>query len=116
MPSLKQYSDAMAGRVLDDVIVDVPPLNHSSKENLPYVDQKPQILYRRLIAATTDPGDWVLDPFSGSGTTLAAAEELGRRWVGIDLWDGGGSTTQGRMPKGVDVVVWETPPIRTDSS
>lgn len=64
---------------------DIPPLNSQAKERLGYPTQKPLALLRRIIDATSDPGDVILDPFCGCGTTLHAAEELGRRWIGIDV-------------------------------
>ena len=56
----------------------------SGKEKTGYPTQKPLGILRRMIQASTQPGDWVLDPFAGSGTTAAAARELGRRSVSID--------------------------------
>ena len=60
----------------------------SAKERLGYPTQKPLALYERIIHASSNPGDVVLDPFAGCATTCVAAERLGRQWVGIDLWDG----------------------------
>lgn len=65
-------------------ILRVPSLKGSSKEKIGHPAQKPLSLIKQLIAASSRPGDWVLDPFLGSGTTAAAAEQLGRRWMGID--------------------------------
>ena len=56
-------------------------------ERTGYPTQKPLKLYERIIAASSNPGDVVLDPFAGCATTPIAAERLGRRWVGIDLWE-----------------------------
>ena len=58
------------------------------KQNTGYPTQKPLELYERIIKASSNPGEFVLDPFCGCATTPVAAERLGRRWVGIDLWDG----------------------------
>ena len=63
---------------------DIPSLNNMAKERTGYPTQKPLALYERIIAASTNEGDIVLDPFCGSGTTLLAAQRLGRRWVGVD--------------------------------
>ena len=52
---------------------------------LGYPTQKPLALLERILAASSNPGDVVLDPFCGCGTTIAAAEKLGRRWIGIDI-------------------------------
>jgi DNA modification methylase len=60
-------------------------INQASRERLGYPTQKPQLLLERIILASSNPGDVVLDPFCGCGTTIAAADKLKRRWVGIDL-------------------------------
>jgi DNA modification methylase len=66
-------------------ILSVPSLKGASKEKCGHPSQKPLELISKLIACSTAPGDIVLDPFLGSGTTAVAAEELGRRWIGIEL-------------------------------
>jgi DNA modification methylase len=83
---IRRYLDeAMQyGRPVDDVW-DIDKLNNSSKEALGYPTQKPLALLRRIIQASSNPGDIVFDPFCGCGTSVAAAEELGRSWVGIDV-------------------------------
>lgn len=65
-------------------IIRVPSLKGSSKEKWGHPSQKPEELVKKLIACSTDPGDIVLDPFLGSGTTAYAAAELGRNWIGIE--------------------------------
>ena len=67
------------------MILDVPPLSAHSKEKLGFPTQKRMALIERFIRATTNPGDIVLDPFCGCGTTLEAAHRLDRQWVGIDV-------------------------------
>ncbi len=64
---------------------DIPPVRNVSKERLGYPTQKPLALMERIIKASSNPGDIVLDPFCGCGTTLHAAETLGRKWIGIDI-------------------------------
>lgn len=64
---------------------DIGFISPTAKERLGYPTQKPLALLRRIIEASSNPGDLVLDPFCGCGTTVHAAEELGRRWVGIDI-------------------------------
>ena len=64
---------------------DIPILRPNAKERLGYPTQKPLGLLERIIEASSKPGDLVLDPFCGCGTTIAAAEGLGRRWAGIDI-------------------------------
>nr|WP_246386167.1 DNA methyltransferase [Armatimonas rosea] len=68
-----------------DVWTDIDRINQSAKERLGYPTQKPLALLRRIIEASSNPGDVVLDCYCGCGTTVHAAHELGRRWVGIDI-------------------------------
>jgi DNA modification methylase len=63
----------------------VDMVGRTSRERTGYPTQKPEALLERIILAASDPGDMVLDPFCGSGTTLAVAQKLGRRWMGIDI-------------------------------
>jgi site-specific DNA-methyltransferase (adenine-specific) len=63
----------------------IPFLNPKARERVGYPTQKPILLLERIIAIATDPGDCVLDPFCGSGTTLVAAKLLGRDYIGIDI-------------------------------
>lgn len=85
VPRLKRYLDEQRGLPLDDVWTDIPPLNSQAQERLGYPTQKPEALLERIIAASSNPGDVVLDPFCGCGTAIAAAQKLGRRWIGIDI-------------------------------
>ena len=85
VPQLKRYLDEQRGRPLDDVWIDISPLNSQAKERLGYPTQKPEALLERIISASSNPGDVVLDPFCGCGTAIAAAQKLGRRWIGIDI-------------------------------
>ena len=66
-------------------VFDIPTTCNGMGEKTPHPTQKPEELLRKIVLASSKPGDWVLDPFSGSGTTLVAAEQLGRRWLGCDL-------------------------------
>jgi DNA methylase len=86
MPRVKRYLDEAPGIPKLDVITDIRPLNNVSAERVGYPTQKPVELAQRLIAATSDGGDLVLDAFLGSGTTAVAAQTLSepRRWIGID--------------------------------
>jgi len=84
VPRLKQYLDEREGRPLQSIWQDVSPVQFSSAENANYPTQKPEALLGRVIKSSSDVGDLVLDAFAGAGTTLAVAEKLGRRWVGID--------------------------------
>ena len=84
-PELKRYLAASSGQVPADVWTDIVPVNSQAKERTGYPTQKPLALLERIIRASSDSGDVVLDPFCGCATTLVAAETLGRRWAGIDL-------------------------------
>lgn len=85
VPQLKRYLDEQRGKPLGDVWTDIDPLNSQAKERLDYPTQKPVALLERIIAASSNPGDVVLDPFCGCGTAIAAAQKLGRKWIGIDI-------------------------------
>ncbi len=65
-------------------VMDIPTTCNGMGEKTPHPTQKPEELLRKLVLASSNPGDVVLDPFSGSGTTLVVAEQLGRRWLGCD--------------------------------
>jgi site-specific DNA-methyltransferase (adenine-specific) len=81
----KIYLDESPGVPLTDVWDDLPPLHASSPERMGYPTQKPVTLLERIIASSSNPDDAVLDPFCGCGTTIHAAQRLGRRWLGIDV-------------------------------
>ncbi|WP_353197906.1 site-specific DNA-methyltransferase [Sandarakinorhabdus sp.] len=85
VPQYKRYLDEMPGVALQNDWDDVLPLHGSDAERLGYPTQKPLALLERIIAASSNPGDVVLDPFCGCGTAVHAAEKLGRRWIGIDI-------------------------------
>jgi DNA modification methylase len=84
--SYKQYLAESSGkRQIDDVWTDINALNPVAKERLGWPTQKPAALLERIIEASSEAGDIILDPFCGCGTTVAVAEKLGRRWIGIDI-------------------------------
>ena len=85
VPGFKRYLSTSRGRRVTDVVTDINPLTGNSKERTGYPTQKPTELYKRFITASSNEGDLILDPFCGCGTTLVAAEELNRHWIGIDL-------------------------------
>jgi Adenine specific DNA methylase Mod len=85
IPMLKRYLEEARGVPALDMILDVPPMNNVSAERLGYPTQKPEALLERILKASSNEGDIVLDPFCGCGTTIAVAEALHRRWVGIDI-------------------------------
>ena len=80
-----RYLDEMPGVPLQDVWTDLPPINSQARERLGYPTQKPEALLERIINASSNEGDVVLDPFCGCGTAIAVAERLNRRWIGIDI-------------------------------
>jgi site-specific DNA-methyltransferase (adenine-specific) len=82
---VKKYLDEMPGQIVGNIWDDIGPLSSQAQERLGYPTQKPVALLERIIAASSNPGDLVLDPFCGCGTTVHAAEKLGRRWIGIDI-------------------------------
>lgn len=85
VPRVKRYLDEQRGKPVSDVWIDIPPVNSQAAERLGYPTQKPLALLERLISLTTEPDDIVLDPFCGCGTTVDAAQRLGRKWIGIDI-------------------------------
>lgn len=84
-PEHKRYLDDMPGVALQDVWTDIDPINARAAERLGYPTQKPLALMERIITASSNPGDVVLDPFCGCGTTVDAAQKLGRSWIGVDI-------------------------------
>ena len=80
-----RYLEDMPGVPLQDVWTDVYPVNPMARERLGYPTQKPEGLLERIIQASSNEGDLVLDPFCGCGTTIAVAERLHRRWIGVDV-------------------------------
>ena len=99
VPQLKRYLDEQKGRPFGDVWTDIPPINSQAQERTGYPTQKPLTLYERIIKASSNEGDMVLDPFCGCATTLVAAERLKRQWVGIDIWDEAHETVIKRLQK-----------------
>ncbi len=84
-PQLKRFLDEMPGTLLGGIWTDIRPINSQARERLGYPTQKPEALLERIIAASSNEGDLVLDPFCGCGTTVAVAERLHRRWIGMDI-------------------------------
>ena len=84
-PRLKRYLEEMKGGVMGTVWSDISPINSQADERMGYPTQKPVALLERIIGASSNEGDLVLDPFCGCGTAVHAAEKLGRRWIGIDI-------------------------------
>ena len=85
VPQIKRYLDEMPGVPAQDIWTDISIINNRSKELLGYPTQKPLALLERILNASSDEGDVVLDPFCGCGTTVHAAQKLNRQWIGIDV-------------------------------
>ena len=85
IPRVKRYLDESKGLPAQDVWADIEALRSWHKERLGYPTQKPVALLERIIAASSLPGQTVLDPFCGCGTAVHAAQALNRRWIGIDI-------------------------------
>lgn len=84
-PYIINYLDEKNGVPGQDLWTDVDPINMMAAERLGYPTQKPLALLERIIQASSNPGDVVLDPFCGCGTAIAAAQKKGRNWIGIDI-------------------------------
>ena len=131
--TVEEYRDK--GKIPEDYWLEdrdgMTPVGRSAGERTGYPTQKPIALYERIIKASSNPGDMVLDPFCGCATTPIAAERLGRQWVGMDIWDGAigqvlarleneGLLQSGRRRRGqqrlatADVHYETIPPKRTD--
>jgi len=80
-----RVEDTESGGVKMSDVWEVPVIAPVSKERLGYPTQKPEALLERIIKASSKEGDWILDPFCGCGTTVAVAEKLNRRWIGVDI-------------------------------
>lgn len=96
-PQLKRYIEENEGRIVDDLWTDIAPVNSQATDRVGYPTQKPMALLERIIAASSNEGDLVLDCFVGSGTAAVAARSLGRRWIAVDCGKLAIYTTQRRL-------------------
>ncbi len=117
VPRFKRYLEDSKGVAVDTIWDDVPAVQ--GVERIGYPTQKPVALLERIIAASSNPGDVVLDPFCGCATTLIAAERLTRRWVGIDISPLAVNLVRARLRHEVplftqEAIDREDVPIRTD--
>ncbi len=85
VPQYKRYLDEMPGVPIQDMWTDIKPIGAQAAERLGYPTQKPEALLERIIGASSNEGDVVLDPFCGCGTAVAIAQKLNREWIGIDI-------------------------------
>ena len=105
---LKIFLDERKGKPLQNLWDDIPPINSQAQERLGYPTQKPRALLERIIAASSNEGDVVLDPFCGCGTAVDAAQKLGRRWIGIDVTHIAIGMIEDRMRSGYPGIEFET--------
>jgi site-specific DNA-methyltransferase (adenine-specific) len=94
---LKRYLDEMPGQPCTNSWDDISPIHALTAERLGYPTQKPEALLERIIKTSSNEGDLVLDPFCGCGTTIAAAQKLNRRWIGIDITNLAITLIRGRL-------------------
>ena len=85
VPRYKRYLDEVQGVAVGDVWTDINAIGSQARERLGYPTQKPEALLERIIKASSNEGDTVLDAYCGCGTTVAVAQRLGRRWIGVDV-------------------------------
>jgi DNA modification methylase len=85
MPEYKRFLDEMPGVLLQDIWTDILPIVAGTEERLGYPTQKPVALLERIVSASSNEGQLILDPFCGCGTAVHAAEKLKRAWIGIDI-------------------------------
>ena len=96
-PYLKRYLNENKGQVPSAIWIDIPPISGRAKERVGYPTQKPLALLDRIIKASSNSGDMVLDPFCGCATTCISAQGLGRHWSGIDISPKAADLVQQRM-------------------
>jgi len=106
-PQLKRYLREQEGSIVTNVWTDIQPLHDVSAERMGYPTQKPLALLERIIRASSQPGDIVLDPFCGCGTAVHAAQKLGRSWIGIDITHLAISLIEKRMKDAFPGIVFE---------
>jgi len=94
-PQFKKYLGT--GVAIQDIITDIPPVNSQARERVDYPTQKPEVLLKRIIEASSKDDDLILDCLCGSGTTAVAAEKLKRRWIACDLGRFAIHTTRKRL-------------------
>ena len=104
IPRIKRYLEEAKGRPVQDVWTDLESLRSWHKERLGYPTQKPQALLERIIEASSNEGDVVLDPFCGCGTAVAAAEKLKRKWIGVDVTHLAVALMKNRLKTAFDIV------------
>jgi len=116
MPQYKRYRDELKGKAVSDFWDDIDRINPVGSERLGYPTQKPLALLERIILASSNEGDVVLDPCCGCGTTIAAAQKLGRRWIGIDITYQSISLVLKRLEDQVGAPAWSELDLRIEQT
>jgi len=123
IPRLKRYLESNPGQAPSALWTDINPVGAHARERTGWRTQKPVALLERIIKASSNPGDLVLDPFCGCATACIAAEMLGRRWIGIDIAPQAADVLRDRARRELQIPLddgngsgWEdwTPSIRTE--
>jgi DNA modification methylase len=112
-PRLKRFLDEIKGEAIGDIWNDINHINSMSNERCGYPTQKPEVLLNRIIQSTTNQTDLIADFFCGSGTTAAAAEKLGRKWIATDLGKFAIHTTRKRVLGVQRILKQENKPYRS---
>ena len=115
VPALKRYLDEMKGIPIDTIWDDIKPVQSQSKERTGYPTQKPLALLDRIIQASSNDGETVLDPFAGCATACVSAERLQRKWIGIDISEKAVELVQTRIRKEINLFHNFTPIQRSDN-
>ena len=100
----RRFFDELKGKPVQNFWSDINMISSQSSERLGYATQKPAALLERIIAASSNKGDVVLDPFCGCGTTIHAAQSLNRRWIGIDICVNACKIIEGRLRNHFDSI------------
>lgn len=108
IPRFKRYLDTMKGLPLQEIWTDIPNVSSQSAERLGYPTQKPEALLNRIVKASSKEGYLILDPFCGCGTTIAVADKLNRKWIGIDISRTACDIMKRRLKKKVKVIGGES--------
>ena len=116
VPQFKRYLEAARGVAIQDMITDIKPISSQATERLGYPTQKPVALLERILSASSNEGDVVLDPFCGCGTTVHAAQKLGRQWIGIDVTHLAISLIEKRLKDAFPGVAFEVHGVPKDAS
>ena len=116
VPQFKRYLEAARGVAIQDMITDIKPISSQATERLGYPTQKPVALLERILSASSNEGDVVLDPFCGCGTTVHAAQKLGRQWIGIDVAHLAISLIEKRLKDAFPGVAFEVHGVPKDAS